>query len=275
MNEILKHLSERYLQGDVTPEQFLKQISPYLPHHAEHVPQKPEECQAKHYIANVGDAQIDLGRAMRCGFPEVVFAEGKTVESLEKIFHSLILHDVSVLATRMNAEKAETLLKKFPAGHYNAVGRTFRVPKSSEAGEKLSKIGKVAVITAGTSDLPVAEEARETSEWTGANTVLIQDIGVAGPHRLQANLTLFQDADAIVVCAGMEGALPSVVGGYVSCPVIAVPTSVGYGASFGGLAALLGMLNSCASNVTVVNIDAGFKAGYVAGLIAKNRHECR
>jgi NCAIR mutase (PurE)-related protein len=120
--------------------------------------------------------------------------------------------------------------------------------------------------------MPVAEEARETADWTGAETILIQDIGVAGPHRLQANRPLFEDADAIVVCAGMEGALPSVVGGYVSCPVVAVPTSVGYGASFGGLAALLGMLNSCASNVTVVNIDAGFKGGYVAGLIARNCH---
>ena len=118
--------------------------------------------------------------------------------------------------------------------------------------------------------MPVAEEARETVLWTGAAVNFVQDVGVAGPHRLAASLHLLTDADAIVVVAGMEGALPSVVGGYVSCPVIAVPTSVGYGAAFGGLAALLGMLNSCASNVSVVNIDAGFKGGYVAGLIAKN-----
>ena len=128
----------------------------------------------------------------------------------------------------------------------------------------------MVVVTAGTSDLPVAEEARETALWTGAEVALVQDVGVAGPHRLAANLAAIQEADAVVVVAGMEGALPSVVGGYVACPVIAVPTSVGYGASFGGIAALLGMLNSCASNVTVVNIDAGFKGGYVAGLIAKN-----
>jgi NCAIR mutase (PurE)-related protein len=126
------------------------------------------------------------------------------------------------------------------------------------------------VVTAGTSDLPVAEEARETALWTGAEVWLVLDVGVAGPHRLAANLQYLQTVDAVVVVAGMEGALPSVVGGHVACPVIAVPTSVGYGASFGGLAALLGMLNSCAANVTVVNIDAGFKGGYVAGLIARN-----
>ena len=127
------------------------------------------------------------------------------------------------------------------------------------------------MISAGTSDAPVAEEARETALWTGAEVVFLQDVGVAGPHRLQAKLPLLEGVDAVVVVAGMEGALPSVVGGFVACPAIAVPTSVGYGANFGGLAALLGMLNSCASNVTVVNIDAGFKAGYVAGLIAKNK----
>jgi NCAIR mutase (PurE)-related protein len=128
----------------------------------------------------------------------------------------------------------------------------------------------VAIITAGTSDLLVAEEARETALWTGARVTMIHDAGVAGPHRLTENLPLLRDADAVVVVAGMEGALPSVVGGHVACPVIAVPTSIGYGASFGGVAALLSMLNSCAANVAVVNIDAGFKGGYVAGLIAKN-----
>ena len=128
------------------------------------------------------------------------------------------------------------------------------------------------VVTAGTSDTPVAEEARETLDWMGIRTTMICDVGVAGPHRLPKHLDILEAADAIVVVAGLEGALPSVVGGYVACPVIAVPTSIGYGASFGGVAALLGMLNSCASNVTVVNIDAGFKGGYVAGLIAQNKH---
>jgi hypothetical protein len=130
----------------------------------------------------------------------------------------------------------------------------------------------VAVITAGSSDLPVAEEVRETLDWMGVRVAMIHDVGVAGPHRLPERLSEFQDADAIVVLAGMEGALPSIVGGYVACPVIGVPTGVGYGANFGGVAPLLSMLNSCASNVVVVNIDAGFKAAYVAGLIATRRH---
>jgi NCAIR mutase (PurE)-related protein len=218
-------------------------------------------------IADVGEAQVDLDRRRRCGFPEVVFAEGKTVPALEKIFEALLAHGADVLATRMSAEKAEALRPKFPAGYYNPVGRVFRIPLATGVA---APSGRVTILTAGTSDLPVAEEARETAEWTGAAVTMVHDVGVAGPHRLTANLAQLEGADAIVVVAGMEGALPSVVGGYVACPVIAVPTSVGYGASFGGIAALLGMLNSCASNVTVVNIDAGFKGGYLAGLIARN-----
>ena len=226
----------------------------------------------QHGIANVGEAQLDLDRHRRCGFPEVIFAEGKTIEALEKIFHSLVNHQIDVLATRMSAEKATALLARFPTGCYNPVGRTFRIPlpNGDQSSDGHEEAGLVAVVTAGTSDLPVAEEARETAAWTGAKVNMVQDVGVAGPHRLRASLPLFEGADAVVVVAGMEGALPSVVGGYVACPVIAVPTSIGYGASFGGLAALLGMLNSCAANVTVVNIDAGFKGGYLAGLIARN-----
>jgi len=272
MHEILKTLSERFLRGELPLDDFLRQLSPFLPQGVE----LPVGVPTQGKIAHVGEAQLDLERGKRCGFPEVVFSEGKSIESLEKIFHTLVSHGANVLATRMTPDKGEYLLGKFPAGRYNPIGRTFRIPPDGRAGGtdcgEQKRVGKVAVITAGTSDMPVGEEARETADWTGAETILIQDIGVAGPHRLQANRPLFEDADAIVVCAGMEGALPSVVGGYVSCPVVAVPTSVGYGASFGGLAALLGMLNSCASNVTVVNIDAGFKGGYVAGLIAKNRH---
>ncbi len=209
---------------------------------------------------------LDMDRDRRCGFPEVVYAEGKTVPTLIGIFEKQTERQIEVFATRMDQEKADHLLAIFPTARYNPVGRTFRIPN----GRPKKTTGKIAIVTAGTSDLPVAEEARETAEWTGAEVVFVQDIGVAGPHRLQEALPLLTDSAAIVVVAGMEGALPSVVGGYVACPVIAVPTSVGYGASFGGVAALLGMLNSCASNVTVVNIDAGFKAGYVAGLIAKN-----
>jgi len=228
-------------------------------------------------IADVGEAQVDLDRHRRCGFPEVVFAQGKTVVAMEKIFQALVEHGHDVLATRMSAEQAVELDAKFPGGRYNPVGRTFRIPAAEKQPEPAGPqpAGKVAIVTAGTSDLPVAEEARETAMWTGADVNLVQDVAVAGPHRLAANLPLLEGSDAVVVVAGMEGALPSVVGGYVSCPVVAVPTSVGYGASFGGVAALLGMLNSCASNVTVVNIDAGFKGGYVAGLIARNAAKAR
>jgi len=250
----LEGLARRLLAGDLSVEHFAQQIA--LPK-----------------TADVGEAQVDLDRGRRCGFPEVVFAQGKSVPALEKIFRALIEHDVDVLATRMTAEQAAAISPGFPQGIYNPIGRTFRIARSAAGdGQPSSTVhsGRVAIVTAGTSDLPVAEEARETALWTGAEVTMVQDVGVAGPHRLQANLGPLRAADAVVVVAGMEGALPSVVGGHVSCPVIAVPTSVGYGASFGGLAALLGMLNSCAANVTVVNIDAGFKGGYVAGLIARN-----
>lgn len=249
----INRLARQLLAGELSVDAFVGQL-----HHQG--------------IANVGEAQLDLDRHRRCGFPEVVFAEGKTTEALERIFQTLVSHQIDVLATRMSAEKASALLPLFPNAGYNPIGRTFRIPLpgSDPCAEGQSDAGIVAVVTAGTSDLPVAEEARETALWTGAKVTLVQDVGVAGPHRLRVNLPLLEGADAVVVVAGMEGALPSVVGGYVACPVIAVPTSVGYGASFGGLAALLGMLNSCAANVTVVNIDAGFKGGYLAGLIARN-----
>lgn len=265
----LAELAAQLLAGKLSLDEFVQQASQPI-------------------TANTGDAQVDLDRHRRCGFPEVVFAEGKTVAAMERIFAALVHHGHDVLATRMSPEQAAELLAKFPAGRYNSVGRTFRISKEEEkeeavhegheeheGGTKGSEKGRVTIVTAGTSDLPVAEEARETALWAGADVTLLQDVGVAGPHRLAANLPLLQQADVVVVVAGMEGALPSVVGGHVACPVIAVPTSVGYGASFGGVAALLGMLNSCASNVTVVNIDAGFKGGYVAGLIAKNMAEAR
>jgi NCAIR mutase (PurE)-related protein len=221
-------------------------------------------------VADVGEAQVDTDRRRRCGFPEVVYAQGKTLGAIEKIFDALLAAGDDVLATRMSPEQAAELKARFPAGAYNPVGRTFRIPGASTGTEPVAPAGRVTIVTAGTSDLPVAEEARETALWTGAGVTMIQDVGVAGPHRLNAHLGPLRSADAVVVVAGMEGALPSVVGGHVACPVIAVPTSIGYGASFGGVAALLGMLNSCASNVTVVNIDAGFKGGYIAGLIARN-----
>ncbi len=249
---ILERLARQLVAGALSIDEFVRQA-------------------AAPATADVGDAQVDLDRCNRCGYPEVVYAPGKTVPAMEKIFAALLERGHSVLATRVSPEQAAELLAKFPQGRYNTVGRTFVISAQGAAEQPAARpAGRVVVVTAGTTDLPVAEEARETALWTGADVTLIQDVGVAGPHRLRAHLPVLENADAVVVVAGMEGALPSVVGGYVACPVIAVPTSVGYGASFGGVAALLGMLNSCASNVTVVNIDAGFKGGYIAGLIARN-----
>lgn len=248
----IERLTRQLLAGDLSQEDFIAQLS------------APRS-------AALGDTTLDLDRRRRCGFPEVVFGEGKTVASLERIFRRLLDEKMPVLATRVSAEKAAALLEMFPAAVYNPTARTFRISLPDHTASLL-QVGRVIVVTAGTSDLPVAEEARETLDWMGVAVEMLHDIGVAGPHRLLEKLHVLEGADAIVVAAGMEGALPSVVGGHVACPVIAVPTSVGYGASFGGLVALLGMLNSCAANVVVVNIDAGFKAGYVAGLIARQRH---
>ena len=218
--------------------------------------------------AQLAEASVDLDRRRRCGFPEVIYGPGKTVEQLCQIAAALLQNREPVFATRIEAEQATGLLEAFPQGRYNKVARTFRVTGEPSPDPSLKGRGKVAVISAGTGDLPVAEEARETLDWMGVDVTMIHDVGVAGPQRLPTRLADFEHADAIVVVAGMEGALPSVVGGYVSCPVIGVPTSIGYGANFGGVSALLSMLNSCANNVAVVNIDAGFKAGFLAGLIA-------
>ena len=210
-------------------------------------------------------ARVDLDRLRRCGFPEVVFCEGKTPESVAEIFAALLAAGQEAFGTRASVEQVAAVRRRFAHAEHNPVARTIRVRQL----EATPLIGKVAVVTAGTADRPVAEEAIETLRWMGCAVERIEDVGVAGPQRLLAVVPQLRDCDAVVVVAGMEGALPSVVGGHVACPVIAVPTSVGYGASFGVIAALLGMLNSCAANVTVVNIDAGFKAGYVAGLIAR------
>ena len=212
-------------------------------------------------------AMVDVDRARRCGFPEVIFGEGKSAATIAAIAQQLLDKGQSVLVTRVDGTKAVALQATLPSLRYNELGRTARVDFPQAEAESATR-GRVAVITAGTSDLPVAEEARETLAWMGVDVTLVQDVGVAGPHRLPARLAEFAESDAVVVVAGMEGALPSVVGGYVACPVFAVPTSVGYGANFGGVSALLSMLNSCAANVAVVNIDAGFKAGYLAGLVA-------
>ncbi|MGP8259682.1 MAG: nickel pincer cofactor biosynthesis protein LarB [Acidobacteriaceae bacterium] len=215
---------------------------------------------------DLGHARVDHHRSLRIGLPEVVFAAGKTAEQTVAIFTSLAADGVDVLATRADASTAQAIQQRHPAAVYNQVARTVALRQSPNppAGQ-----GHVAVICAGTSDLPIAEEAAVTAETFGARVTRLYDVGVAGLHRLLAVRDDLKSAHVIIVCAGMEGALPSVVGGLVAVPVIAVPTSVGYGASFGGATALLGMLNSCSPNVTVVNIDNGFGAAYTAVLIAR------
>ncbi len=215
---------------------------------------------------DLGFAKIDHHRSLRSGMPEAVYAEGKTPEQVAAIFARLAATGVPVLATRARPEHAATVRAQVSEAVYHPLPRCIALPGKPRPG-----VGRVAVVCAGTSDLPVAEEAALTAEIYGAQVTRITDVGVAGLHRLLAQLPLLREADAVVACAGMEGALPSVVGGLVAVPVIAVPTSVGYGASLGGVAALLGMLNSCSPNTAVVNIDNGFGAGYMACLVASRR----
>lgn len=222
-------------------------------------------------VADLGFAQVDLDREQRCGFPEVIYCEGKTPEQVVEIAARLYQAGQDCLATRVSEAQAELLRQRFPEAEQDRIGRTFWLPQP--ASRQRPPRGRVAIVTAGTADLPVAREALATVRAFGCQAELIVDVGVAGIHRLLRHVDMLRQMDVVVVVAGMEGALPSAVGGLVSCPVIAVPTSVGYGASFGGLAALLGMLNSCAANVVVVNIDSGFKGGYVAALIARRRSQ--
>jgi NCAIR mutase (PurE)-related protein len=212
---------------------------------------------------DLGFAKVDHHRALRHGMPEVVFAKGKTAEQVIGIAAALLQQSKNVLITRVDRDTAAQVKERFKDAEHFPLSGAIRFWRDKTVRGK----GKIAVVCAGTSDMPVAEEAQVTAEVMGNEVEAIHDIGVAGIHRLMSNRARLAEARVIVVCAGMEGALPSAVGGMVSCPVIAVPTSIGYGASFHGLAALLGMLNSCASNVTVVNIDNGFGAGYVASLI--------
>lgn len=213
---------------------------------------------------DVGIARIDHHRALRQGFPEVIWGEHKSCEQLEMIIGRMANRHQNVLATRIDAGKGEVLCASFPAGDYDPVGRTFVLQTQLI---KSTGRGTVLVICAGTSDLPVAREAVTTARLFGNDVEELVDVGVAGIHRILSQSEALGRASVIIVVAGMEGALPSVVGGLVAVPVIAVPTSVGYGAAFGGVAALLGMLNSCASGVTVVNIDNGFGAACAAARI--------
>lgn len=212
---------------------------------------------------DVGFAKIDHARQSRQGFPEVIFGQGKTRQQIVTIFEKLVSRSPNVLITRTNADVYGEIRNIFTDAEWHESAKIIRVLRDkTELG-----MGEIAVVTAGTSDIPIAEEAALTAEAMGNKVKRIWDAGVAGIHRILSEREVLQDARVVIVAAGMEGALPSVVGGLVKVPVIAVPTSIGYGASFNGLAALLGMLNSCASNVTVVNIDNGFGAGFTASLI--------
>jgi len=218
--------------------------------------------------ADLGYARVDLDRAARTGDPEVVYGEGKTPEQVVGILRTLHERhpDRAVLATRLSAESLDVVGEELPEAHLDEVAR------AATLGPIPTARGLVAVISAGTSDAPVAAEAALTAAVHGAGVVRIEDVGVAGLHRLLEARERFAGADCLVVVAGMEGALPSVVGGLVGVPLVAVPTSVGYGASFGGVAALLAMLNSCAPGVSVVNIDNGYGAGVFAARVARNAH---
>jgi NCAIR mutase (PurE)-related protein len=242
--ESIRKLFEQVRNGSVTPDDAVARLR--------HMP-----------FEDLGFAKVDHHRAVRAGMPEVILGQGKTPAQVAGIFVRLAKHGGNVLATRADAKQFAAVKKKIRGAEYRELARAIVLHRDP------TKYGKgiIAVVSAGTSDIPVAEEAVVTAELMGNQVEHFYDVGVAGIHRLLANREALTKARVVIVCAGMEGALPSVVGGLVGVPVIAVPTSVGYGASFEGLAALLGMLNSCASNVSVVNIDNGFGAGYVASLI--------
>ena len=213
---------------------------------------------------DLGSAQVDHHRELRQGIPEVIFGEGKTVEQITAIISAMSDKGGNVLVTRLDKEKARQVLPTFPASSYHAEARCLTLEQQQV---ELRGKGTILIVSAGTSDIPVASEALVTAAFLGNKIEHLYDVGVAGIHRLLARSELLAAASVIVVVAGMEGALPSVIGGLVDKPVVAVPTSVGYGASFGGIAALLGMLNSCAAGVTVVNIDNGFGAACAASLM--------
>jgi NCAIR mutase (PurE)-related protein len=242
--ESIRKLFDQVRRGKLTPDDAV--------HRLRHLP-----------FEDLGFAKVDHHRALRAGMPEVILGERKTAANLAQIFARLAKQGGNILATRADEKQFAAVKKKVRGAEYRKLARAIVLQRDSKTYGK----GTIAVVSAGTSDIPVAEEAVVTAEVMGNEVEHFYDVGVAGIHRLLANREALMKARVVIVCAGMEGALPSVVGGLVGVPVIAVPTSVGYGASFQGLAALLGMLNSCASNVSVVNIDNGFGAGYVASLI--------
>ncbi|HEX4308698.1 MAG TPA: nickel pincer cofactor biosynthesis protein LarB [Acidobacteriaceae bacterium] len=230
-------------------------------------PAKALQDLARMPYEDAGFARIDHHRALRLGLPEVIYAAGKTPVQVSEIFARMAAAGGSVLATRADAGAYEAVKARVPDAIYHEQARMIGLRSGTEG----AKMGPITVVCAGTSDLPVAEEAATTAEYLGCEVARIWDVGVAGLHRILAAREGLSTARAVIVCAGMEGALPSVVGGLVAAPVIAVPTSVGYGAAFGGVAALLGMLNSCSPNVCVVNIDNGFGAAYVAAMMVRSQ----
>jgi len=242
--ESIKQLFEQVRRGKLSPDEAVERLR--------HLP-----------FEDLGFAKVDHHRVLRAGMPEVVLAEGKSAAQVAGIFARLARQGTNVLATRATEEQFRAVRRRVRRAEYRELARAIVLRQDRKRYGK----GRIAVVSAGTGDIPVAEEAVVTAEAMGNEVEHFYDVGVAGIHRLLAHREALSGARVVIVCAGMEGALPSVVGGLVGVPVIAVPTSVGYGASFEGLAALLGMLNSCASNVSVVNIDNGFGAGYVASMI--------
>jgi NCAIR mutase (PurE)-related protein len=242
----IKKMLDQLQAGKITSEEALEKLSD-LP------------------FKDLGHTKIDNHRELRTGYPEVVFCEGKTPEQVCSIMEYMASQKVNILGTRASVEVWNAVREKLPAAEYNELGRTITL---KQVGTEPTDTC-IAVLTAGTSDLPVAEEAAVTADIFGNRVKRFFDVGVAGIHRLYSSMDEIRQAKVIIVIAGMEGALPSIVGGMVDKPIIAVPTSIGYGASFNGLAALLGMLTSCASGVSVVNIDNGFGAAYMASMINK------
>lgn len=257
---LIKGVLEAVSAGQLTVEQALERLS-----HDQTVA--------------IDNATVDIGRASRCRFGEVIYGEGKSPALITSIARTQLDRSQNALVTRLNQVDAAAICESFEHTYYHHVARTLRIGSSPVPlavkllNERNIKRPLVAVVTAGSTDAPVAAEALQTLAWMNVATIEFTDIGVAGPQRLLAAVPRLRQAAVVVVVAGMEGALPSALGGHLPCPIIAVPTSVGYGSCFGGITALLGMLSSCASNVTVVGIDAGFKGGYVAGLIATQLEE--
>lgn len=263
MNSLLFHLLSQVRDGELTVDDAESQLreSQLREHRVLDVDQNRDAYE------ELGFAKVDHARAARQGFPEVIFCQGKTPDQVAQIASRLHAHGSSLLATRATPEMFGAVRELLPDAQYNQTSRLITLRQNDIAPLN----GKIGVLAAGTSDLPVAEEAVGTLEIMGAQVERIYDVGVAGLHRLLSQLETIRACDALIVCAGMEGALPSVVGGLVDVPVIAVPTSVGYGASFGGLAALLGMLNTCSSGVAVVNIDNGFGAAAFAASVLRTK----